>query len=88
MKVVEKFVVPIEQLPDFLLDHAGKTLTIKDITDTDVIIHIPSEYTEPEFHMSVLLTLANRDDATDEEKNAIDYANSAIKTLIDMGVIK
>lgn len=87
MKVIEKFIVPIEKLPDFLSDHTGKTLTIKDITETDVVIHIPSEYTANEFQMGVLLTLRNSDVVTMEEQNAIDYAIGAIKTLVDMGII-
>lgn len=87
MKVVEKFVVPLEQLPDFLFAHTGQTLTIKDITEKEAIIHTTSDYTEAEFHMGVLLTFRNSDFSTLEEKNAVDYAINAIKTLVDMGVI-
>ena len=87
MKVIEKFVVPLEQLPDFLASHTEQKLLIKDITEEHAVIHTTSDYTANEFQMGVLLTLRNSDVVTMEEQNAIDYAIGAIKTLVDMGII-
>lgn len=88
MKVLEKYAVPIEQLTDFLSEHINTNIKITEMSDTELTIHIEQDYTEPEFHMGVLFNLAHRPDATIEEKNAVDYAIGAIKTLVDMGVLK
>lgn len=90
MKIKEHFDVPKKDLPDFLKEIAGKDFTIISNTDTDVY-HITTEidYTEPEYNMLILRTVLNNvPNLTDEEKNAIEYSISSIKTLADMGVIK
>lgn len=96
MKITEHFDVPKEDLHDFLYDIAertalvGKDFTIMSNAATDSF-HITTEidYTEPEFNMLTLLTMINTmESLTEEEKNALNYAISSIKTLQDMGVIK
>lgn len=90
MKVVENYTVPIEDIPDFLNEHIDETLTIRECNlDTGIMkVDIKQEYTEPEYHMGILLTIANSHSATEDEKKAANYAINAIKTLIDMGVLK
>lgn len=45
-------------------------------------------YTEAEFNMYNLQCIAQENVLTTEQHNAIDYGISAIKTLIDMGVLE
>ena len=89
MKVVENYKVPIEDIPDFLNDHIDETLIVRECNiDTGVMkVEINKDYTEPEYHMGILLTIANNHSATDDEKKAANYGINAIKTLIDMGVL-
>ena len=47
-----------------------------------------TDYTEAEFNMYNLQCIAQENVLTTEQQNAIDYGISAIKILIDMGVIK
>ena len=42
---------------------------------------------QPEFHMNTLRLLADSNTVTGEEKDAINYGISAIKTLEDMGIL-
>lgn len=89
MKIIEHFDVPADDLPAFLKELAGKDYTLISNAETKVY-HITTEvdYTEPEYHMLVLRTILNTvDNLTDEEKNALEYSISSIKTLVDMGVI-
>lgn len=92
MKIREHFDVPKDNLPAFLKELAGNDFTIISNAETKVY-HITTEvdYTEPEFNMLTLRTLLNNSKRTvfltDEEKNALEYAISCIKTLADMGVI-
>ena len=88
MKVFEHYDVPIEELPSFLSSHIDETLTVKEYTDTKLHITIAQEYTEPELHMFHLRKFVESGDATPEEQNAAEYAIGAIKTLMDMGVLK
>ena len=90
MKVVEQYTVPIEDIPDFLNEHIDETLTIRECNiDTGIMkVDIKQEYTEPEYHMGILLTIANCPNASEDEKKAANYGINAIKTLIDMGVLK
>lgn len=90
MKVVENYTVPIEHIPDFLNDHIDETLIIRecDIDAGIMRVDIKKDYTETEYHMGVLLNIANSHSATDDEKKAANYGINAIKTLIDMGVLK
>ena len=89
MKVVEHFIVPIEDVPDFLNEHIDETLIIRecDLEASSIKVDIKKDYTETEFHMGVLFNIAHEKDATLETKNAVDFALGAIKTLIDMGVL-
>ena len=90
MKVVENYTVPIEDIPDFLNDHIDEPLTIRECNlDKGIMkVDIKQEYTEPEYHMGILLTIANSHSATEDERKAANYGINAIKTLIDMGVLK
>lgn len=88
MKVLEHYEVPIEELPSFLSSHVDETLIIKEYTDTKFHIAIAQEYTEPELHMFHLRKFIESGDETPEEQNAAEYAINAIKTLMDMGVLK
>lgn len=45
-------------------------------------------YTEAEFNMFNLQCIAKENVLTVEQQNAIDYSISAIKTLLDMGVLE
>lgn len=90
MKVVEQYTVPIEDIPDFLNEHIDETLTIRECNiDKGIMkVDINKEYTEAEYQMGVLFNLGNSAEAPVEVKSAVDYAIGAIKTLIDMGVLK
>lgn len=90
MKVSEKFIVPAENLDEFIRAHMDADMRIKySLTTNTFIIRIVSDYTKPEFNMGILRMMADRADGlTTEERNACDYAISCIKTLVDMGVIK
>ena len=88
MKVLEHYEVPTESLPTFLSSHIDETLIIKEYTNTNFHIDIVQEYTEPELHMFHLRKFVESGDATPEEQNAAEYAIGAIKTLMDMGVLK
>lgn len=92
MKIKEKVYVAERNTLSFLHDHIGDTIHIdahdcfKTFTFT-----IETDCTKAEFNMKVLHTFQNENihgKLTIEEKNAIDYAIGAIKTLADMGVIK
>lgn len=93
MKIVEHFDVPASELSNFLNDFNASDFTVKYNVDKN-IFHFTTEedYTEPQFHMLTLRTLLNNSKRTvfltDEERNALEYAISCIKTLEDMGVIK
>ena len=87
MKVVERYAVPFEQLPDFLSEHIDEELKITEQSATDFTICIKQDYTESEFHTGVLFNISHSHSATPEEKNACEYAINCIKTLIDMGVL-
>lgn len=85
--VMERYEVPFEQLPKFLSEHIDEELKITTQTDTAFTFVIEQEYTEPEFHMGVLFNISHSHSATEEEKNACEYAINCIKTLMDMGVL-
>lgn len=87
MKVLENYQVPFESLPDFLSDHIGESLNINKLDETEASISIQQEYTIPEIHMFHLRKLIESDILTPEEKTSAEYAISAIKTLVDMGVL-
>ena len=88
MKVRETHIVPKFSLEEFLSTHVDETITVKEVTPSDIIFFIDQEYTEPELHMFHLRKFVESGDATPEEQNAAEYAINAIKTLMDMGVLK
>lgn len=88
MKVTESFTVPIGYLSSFLAEHVNQRVVIKEVTDSDVKFNITCDYTEPELHMFHLRKFIESGDARPEEQNAAEYAIGAIKTLMDMGVIR
>jgi hypothetical protein len=88
MVVTENFTVPIGYLSSFLAEHVDQRVVIKEVTESDVKFNITCEYTEPELHMFHLRKFVESGDATPEEQNAAEYAIGAIKTLMDMGVLK
>jgi len=88
MKVHEVYEVPTSNLTDFLSSHTDETITIKKVTPSEIHLYIEQEYTEPELQMFHLRKFIESGDATPEEEDAAEYAINAIKTLLDMGVIK
>lgn len=87
MKVRKRYTVPKEEFDGFLTEHYKEPLVIT-LGEDSYQVTVDTEMSEPEYQMSTLHLLADNTDMTPEELNAIDYAISAIKTLIDMGVIK
>ena len=91
MKIRERIKLGEEDILPFLRVHKGDNVQVVSIDEFGKY-HITYEHdcTEAEFNMSVLRTLADSTKfyLTDEEKNAIEYAIGAIKTLADMGVLK
>lgn len=91
MKIREKIILGEKDILPFLHVHKGDNVRVDSI-DEFGRYHITYEHdcTEAEFNMNVLRALADsvKYYLTDEEKNAIDYAIGAIKTLADMGVLK
>lgn len=74
---------------DFLITNHDNYYNIKaDTVNHQFIVVDTQEVTEPEFNMSNLSSIAHDNELTMEQQNAIDYAISAIKTLVDMEVIK
>lgn len=89
MKVREKYAVPNSNLYEFLSNHIDETIIVNTVTSQgSVIFSIEQDYTEPELHMFHLRKFIESGDATPEEQNAAEYAINAIKTLMDMGVLK
>lgn len=86
MKVVKKYEVPTENFDTFLTEHYKEKMTVKP-TATGYKVSIFTEMTEPTFHMNTLRLLADSNTVTGEEKDAINYGISAIKTLEDMGIL-
>ena len=92
MKVREKIKLGEEDILPFLRAHRGDNVRVDSIDEFGKYhISYEHDYTEAEFNMKVLHTFQNENihvALTTEEKNAIDYAIGAIKTLVDMGVLK
>ena len=91
MLFIEHIKVSAKDLHKFLAAHSGEAISMmrlsKDIYEVDLM----KDYTESHFYMEILRSFDNRNlfpALTMEEKNAIDYAIGAIKTLVDMGVLK
>lgn len=88
MKVHEVYEVPATNLTDFLSSHIDETITIKEVTPSEIHLYIEQDYTEAELQMFHLRKFIESGDATPEEQDTAEYAINAIKTLLDMGVIK
>lgn len=92
MIIKEKVQVKEKKIVSFLHAHVGETIRVDDYDCFNTFTFTTeSNCTEPEFNMKVLHTFQNDNlhgELTSEEKNAIDYAIGAIKTLADMGVLK
>ena len=88
MKVIEHYEVPKESLSDFLAEHTEELIKIKSVTPDKITCTIEQDYTVPELHIKDLFMLSKSYDLTDEETASIQYAIDAIKTLVDMGVLK
>ena len=79
----------VDDLIDYINTNHHKPLKVqRDVVAHQFKVYEEQEVTEPEFNMGNLSYIAKEHDLTMEQRNAIDYAISAIKTLIDMGVIK
>lgn len=86
----------------FLKTHRHDNICVEEIIPAGYRISYDREYTESELHMHVLRTLIDEhkkrcEDAetnsslaylTQEKLAAMEYSISAIKTLVDMGVLK
>ena len=74
----------------FLKEKEGTDIHIEKFDDESdrYIFRITEEVTEPIFNIQNLHDIAEDNELTLEQQNAIDYGISAIKTLIDMEVIK
>lgn len=92
MKIRERIELDEEDILSFLRAHKGDNVQVVSIDKYGrYLITHEHDSTESEFNMKVLHTFQNENihgTLTTEEKNAIDYAIGAIKTLVDMGVLK
>ena len=90
MKIKENFTFPtFEKLSEFITTHKYSKITVEFDGSTNTYnVTTESDTTEAEFNMGNLSYIAKEHDLTMEQRNAIDYGISAIKTLIDMGVLK
>lgn len=90
MTITKSVTIPNEKLVNFLIDSKDKLLQFVDVDlkEQRVTFRIIEEVTEPIFNIQNLHDIAEDNELTLEQQNAIDYGISAIKTLIDMGVIK
>lgn len=86
MKVVKKYEVPTADFDTFLTEHYEETMTVKPAA-TGYKVSIFTEMSTNEFHMNTLRLLADSNTVTADEKDAINYGISAIKTLEDMGIL-
>lgn len=78
-----------KDLSDFLIANHDSYYNIKaDTVNHQFIVVDAQEVTEPEFNIANLSEISHDNELTMEQANAIDYGISAIKTLVDMGVIK
>ena len=89
MRITKTVAIPKDKLINFLLDNKGKPLEFVDldVKEQRATFRITEEVTEPIFNIQNLHDIAEDNELTVEQQNAIDYGISAIKTLIDMGVI-
>lgn len=90
MKITKSVTIPNNMIISFLIDNKGKTLEFVDVDlkEQRVTFRITEEVTEPIFNIQNLHDIAQYNELTLEQQNAIDYGISAIQTLKDMGVLK
>ena len=91
MIFIEHEKVPAKDLHKFLAVHSGETISLMEVSEGIYDVSVMKDYTESHFYTEILRSFDNRNlfpVLTMEEKNAIDYAIGAIKTLVDMGVLK
>lgn len=91
MIFIEHVKVPAKDLHRFLAAHSGEAIAFMETSKGIYQVDVMKDYTESHFYMEILRSFDNRNlfpALTMEEKNAIDYAIGAIKTLVDMGVLK
>ena len=90
MKIKENFTFPtFEELSAFITTHKYSKITVEfDGSTSTYNVTTESDTTEAEFNIGNLSYIAKEHDLTMEQRNAIDYGISAIKTLIDMGILK
>lgn len=90
MKITKTVVIPHDGLIQFLFNSKRKPLEVAevDVKEKKVYFQITEDVTYPVFNIQNLHDIAEYNELTLEQQNAIDYGISAIKTLIDMGVIK
>lgn len=90
MRITKTVAIPREKLTTFLIENKGKPLEFVDvdIKEQRYTFRFTEEVTEPIFNIQNLHDIAEDNELTLEQQNAIDYGISAIKTLVDMGVIK
>lgn len=89
MKFKRNYRVPRSEFHNFLDDHKKELMSISyDVPSMYYLITIEREMSEQACHLEFLHDLRESEETTLEEKNAIDYAIGAIKTLTDMGVLK
>ena len=89
MAIEEHYTATPATLNAFLSEHEGQAMQI--FFDHRLqVYHIVTrrETTEATFNMEVLHSMFDHYDLTMEEQNSIDYGISAIKTLLDMEIIK
>ena len=84
-----RFIYSTTDLGDYIRNNRDKVHTVTfNKVESRYEVTTTSEVTEPEFNMQNLQDIAHDNELTTEQQNAIDYGISAIKTLVDMGVIK
>ena len=90
MKITKTVKIPNDGIVEFLMSSLGKPLEVfnVDVKNREITFRSTEEVTEPIFNIQNLHDIAEDNELTLEQQNAIDYGISAIKTLIDMGVIK
>lgn len=95
MKIREHHIIPEYSIHAFLYAHVNDDIRIEEITKDGYKVSYLIEYNTPELHMQALRTLIDEHrqrygalSLTQEELAAMEYSISAIKTLVDMGVLK
>ena len=79
----------VDDLIDYINTNYHKPLKVqRDVVAHQFKVYEEQEVTEPEFNIANLSEISHDNELTMEQANAIDYGISAIKTLVDMGVLK